>query len=44
MLTPEERKALPKKRANRNEIDTFYLLAAALSAIMSGKDYLEQRM
>lgn len=44
MLTPEERKALPKKRANRNEIDTFYLLAAALSAIMSGKDNLEQRM
>lgn len=43
MLTPEERKALPKKRANRDEVDTFYLLAAALSALMSGEELLKSR-
>lgn len=42
-MTPEERKNLPKKRANRNEIDTFYLLCAALSALMSGEEHLESR-
>lgn len=42
-MTPEERKNLPKKRANRDEIDAFYLLSAALSALMSGEEYLESR-
>ena len=42
-MTPEERKNLPKKRANRNEVDTFYLLCASLSAMMSGEEHLERR-
>lgn len=33
-MTPEERKNLPKKRANRKEIDAFYGLAACLSFLM----------
>ena len=42
-MTPEERKNLPKKRANRNEVDTYYLLCASLSAMMSGEAHLEKR-
>lgn len=42
-MTPDERKKLPKKRANRNEVDTFYLLCASLSAMMSGEEHLEKR-
>lgn len=42
-MTPEERKNLPKKRANRDEVDTFYLIAASLSALLSAKENLEKR-
>lgn len=34
MLTDEQRHALPKKRANRREIDAFYGLAACLSFLI----------
>lgn len=43
MLTPEERRALPKKRSNRREIDAFYLLAAATSAVLTCEIDLEAR-
>lgn len=42
-MTPDERKALPKKRANRDEIDAFYLLSAALSTTASAEEILEKR-
>lgn len=29
MMTPEERKNLPKKRVNLDEVNTFYLFAAS---------------
>lgn len=34
MLTKEERIALPKKRAYRDEVDAFYAMCAALSALI----------
>ena len=34
MLTDEQKLALPKKRANRREIDTFYGMAACLSFML----------
>lgn len=43
MLTPEQRRALPKKRANRKEIDAFYILAAATSAVMTVEEDLNAR-
>lgn len=43
MLTHEQRMALPKKRANRKEIDAFYMLAAATSAVMTVEEDLEAR-
>jgi len=43
MRTIEQRRALPKKHANRKEIDTFYLLAAALSALLSAEEDLKKR-
>lgn len=43
MLTPEQRRALPKKHANRKEIDAFYMLAAATSAVLTVETDLEAR-
>lgn len=43
MLTPEQRRALPTKRANRKEIDAFYMLAAATSAVLTVEQDLEAR-
>ena len=34
MLTKEQRQALPKKRAYRDEVDAFYAMCAALSAMI----------
>lgn len=36
-------KALPKKRARREEIDTFYLFAAAVSAMLDAEQSLKDR-
>ncbi|MBQ8620157.1 MAG: hypothetical protein IJ418_21990 [Clostridia bacterium] len=43
MLTKEQRLALLKKKSSRDEIDTFYLLAAALSALMCAEKALQKR-
>ena len=43
MLTDEQRHALPKKRANRREIDAFYLMAASLSAFLTCEEDLKAR-
>lgn len=43
MLTHEQRRALPKKRSNRQEIDAFYLMAATLSAMLTCEKDLEAR-
>ena len=43
MLKKEDRKALPKKRANRAEIDAFYYLAAARSGVMTAEENLKTR-
>lgn len=42
-MTQEERKKLPKKRARREEIDTFYLFAAAMSAMLDAERDLKSR-
>lgn len=43
-LTKEQKQALPKKRANRREIDAFYGMAAALSMLLeaAGDKELEE--
>ena len=42
-MTQDERKKLPKKRARREEIDTFYLLSAAMSAVLDAERDLKSR-
>lgn len=42
-MTSEERRNLPKKRAKREEVDTFYLVAASLSALVTAQEQLEAR-
>ena len=41
MLTLEERRALPTRRANRKNIDAFYVLAAAMHSLLQAQIDLE---
>lgn len=43
MQNAQTNKPVPTKRANRDEIDAYYLMAAALSAMMTAEEKLKTR-